>query len=95
METVIGVVWTVGLVGALVATGAVLKLAALVLRTLKNLLRLAERTATAADGVARNLQAIARLEETHGPAERVAEAAATLRGSLGESGPPKPDERKA
>lgn len=82
METAIMVIWAVGLLGALVGTAAILKLAALVLRTLRHLLYLAERTAAAADGTAGNLQAITRLAETHEPADHMARVAATLRESL-------------
>lgn len=78
METAVIVVWIVGLLGALLATGGVLKLSLLVLRSLRHLLALAERTARAAEGIADNLEPLPRLQACHEPAGQTREAAAAI-----------------
>lgn len=94
METVVLVVWTVGLVGALVATLVILKEAALVLQTLRHILALARRTSEAAEGVARNLAAVRGLRDVHAPAGEAREAAVALgravEGLSGEGDSPAP-----
>lgn len=52
METSLQIVWWIGLVGALILTLAILKQVSLVLRTLRDLHRLAEDTRHAAHGLA-------------------------------------------
>jgi hypothetical protein len=78
METTILVLWAIGLVAAFGLTAVVLKLLALVLRTLTDLKELAERTATAADGLAATLSDSLGLEIAAGAAAQVDESAAAL-----------------
>ena len=63
----IEIVWWVGLVGALAATLVVLKEVALVLRALRDIRELAGMTREAADGIARNVEAIDGLGALAGP----------------------------
>ena len=63
----IEIVWWVGLVGALAATLVVLKEVALVLRALRDIRELAGMTREAAEGIARNVEAIEGLGALAGP----------------------------
>jgi hypothetical protein len=78
METTILVLWAVGLVAALGLTAVVVKLLALVLRTLSDLKELAERTAVAADGLAATMSGSLGLEVAAGAAGEVRDSAAAL-----------------
>ena len=78
MRRAIQVVWWIGLIGALVATLAVLKEVALVLRALKDIHQLTERTRDAARGVAANLAATPRLAGLEEPTGRLREATQAL-----------------
>jgi uncharacterized membrane protein YcjF (UPF0283 family) len=78
MQTSIFVVWSIGLVGALVATLVILKEVALVLRELKAIHRLAEFTREAAQGLATNASAASRLAASEEPARRLREGAGAL-----------------
>jgi hypothetical protein len=64
---VIEVIWWIGLVGALLATVAVLKEVALVLRALRDIHELALRTREAAEGIAHNVEPIGRFGAVAGP----------------------------
>ncbi len=61
MRTAILVLWWIGLVGALIPTLVILKQASLIVGALRDILRLAELTRTAARGIAVNVQAVERL----------------------------------
>jgi hypothetical protein len=61
MITAIVVVWTVGLLGALLATLVIAKESLLLIRTLQDTLRMARVTAKAARGVEGNLAAVSSL----------------------------------
>ncbi len=78
MDRAIQVVWSIGLIGALVATLAILKEVSLVLRALKDIHRLAEYTQEAAQGVARNVAAVSQLAALEEPAQRLYEATDAL-----------------
>jgi hypothetical protein len=58
MRTAILVIWWIGLVGALIPTLVILKQAFLVVGTLRDILRLAEHTRTAARGIAANVASV-------------------------------------
>ena len=77
-DRAIQVMWWIGLIGALIATLAILKEVALVLRALRDIQRLAGITREAARGVAANLAAGSRLAGTEDPARELGEAAAAL-----------------
>lgn len=82
-DTAIQVVWWVGLVAALGLTAVAVKLLSELLRTLGQLRDLAERTATAADGVAAALSGPLRLDEAADAAETMRSGAVALRESAG------------
>ena len=65
------IIWSVGLAGALIATLAILKEVALVLRTLQEIHQLARMTREAAEGIARNTEPIGGLSELAGPASQL------------------------
>lgn len=77
-EREIRIVWWVGLLGALVLTLVILKQVSLVLEALDNILRLAERTRTAANGIASNVRPITALPGLIEPVERLRQGADTL-----------------
>ena len=86
----IEIVWSIGLLGALVATVVVLKEVALVLRALREIHELARLTRAAAEGIARNVEPIAGLDAVAGPAgeldrhtQALASAAAAIEQKLG------------
>jgi hypothetical protein len=58
MRTAILAIWWIGLVGALIPTLVILKQASLIVGTLRDILRLAEHTRTAARGIAVNVVAV-------------------------------------
>lgn len=89
-QRMIQVIWWIGLLGALVATLAVLKEVALVLRALRDIHELAQRTREAAEGIARNVEPIGGLDAVAGPAgeldqrtQALARAAAAIEQKLG------------
>lgn len=71
METSIIVVWWIALIGALIFTLVVVKLVLLVVRTERDILRLALKTLPAAQGIANNTALIGKLETTKGVAGRI------------------------
>ena len=77
-DRAIQVMWWIGLIGALIATLAILKEVALVLRALRDIQRLAGITREAAQGVAANLAASSRLAGTEDRARELGEGAAAL-----------------
>jgi hypothetical protein len=74
MRTAILVVWWIGLVGALVPTLVILKQAALVIGTLRDILRLATLTRTAAQGIERNVAAVQALSVVESAVQPLPEA---------------------
>ncbi len=78
METAIVVVWWVALVAALLLTLWILKLVVLIVRTEREILRLAQTTLAAARGIERNTALIAGLEATKGVAGRILNAAVAI-----------------
>lgn len=78
METGIQVVWWIGLVGALLATYVVLQQVFSILRTLRNIHRLAELVREAAQGIATNAAAGSRLRALEEPARALRQSAGTL-----------------
>jgi hypothetical protein len=86
----IEIVWSIGLLGALVTTVVMLKEVALVLRALREIHELARMTRDAAEGIARNVEPIAGLDAVAGPAgeldrhtQALARAAAAIEHKLG------------
>ncbi len=78
MGKAIQLLWWTGLGGALVGTVAILKEVSLVLRALRDILRLAEHTREAAQGVRTNVAAAAGLAELERPVRRLREATGAL-----------------
>ena len=78
MPRAILVIWSVGLIGALLATLAILKQVALVLRTLVDVRRLAVITRDAARGIRSNVRAIRRLDGLEAPVRELGEATSAL-----------------
>lgn len=78
METSIIVVWWIALIGALVLTLVVVKLVLLVVRTEKDILRLALKTLPAAQGIVGNTALIGQLEATKGVAGRILSVAIAI-----------------
>ncbi len=81
METSITVIWWVALVGALVFTVVVVKLALLVIRTEKEILQLARMIVSGARGIGSNTALIAQLETTAGVAGEILNVAMKLEAS--------------
>jgi hypothetical protein len=77
-ERGIRIVWSIGLVGALALTLVILKQVALVLEALDDILRLAERTRTAANGIGANVRAVSALPGLVEPVERLRQGADAL-----------------
>ena len=71
METAILVVWWLALVVALVLTVWILKLVILIVRTERDILKLAHITLPAARGIAGNTALISKLEATKGMAGKI------------------------
>lgn len=80
METAIVVVWSAALVVALILTLWILKLVVLIVRTEREILRLAHTTLRAARGIETNTALISKLEATKGVAGRILNAAAAIEG---------------
>jgi hypothetical protein len=78
MPRAILIIWSIGLAGALVATLAILKQVALVLRTLQEIHSLAVRTRDAARGIAANVRVIRGLGALEAPVRELREATVTL-----------------
>jgi hypothetical protein len=78
METLILVVWWIGLIGALLATLVILKEVAVLVKALRDILQLAELTRDAARGLVRNVQAGERLAEVAAPARNLHTATRAL-----------------
>ena len=78
MPRVILLIWSIGLAGALVATLAILKQVALLLRTLQEIHALAVRTRDAARGITSNVRVIRGLNGLAAPVRELREATATL-----------------
>lgn len=74
----IEIIWWIGLAGALVATLAILKQVALVLRALQDIHKLAAMTRESADGIARNVAPISGLGAIAPPAEALDRETQTL-----------------
>lgn len=94
METAVQVVWWIGLIAALGLTVVALKLLSGLLRTLGQLGQLADRIATAADGLADALSGPLRLAEAaeaaegvRGGATALQDAAARVREAVGGARP--------
>ena len=87
MSRSILLIWSIGLAGALVATLAILKQVALVLRTLQDIHTLAVRTRDAARGIAANVRVIRGLGALEGPIRDLREAIGALAGGPGADAP--------
>jgi hypothetical protein len=83
METAIQVVWWIGLVGALGLTLVILKEAALVIGTVRDIATLAELIRDAARGMAGNVAAVSRLKQAGDPAFALRDAAHALARAAG------------
>jgi hypothetical protein len=81
METAILVIWSIGLVLALLATVVILKQVSVTLRTLRHIHELAQRTRTAARGLADHVGAASQLAELREPAVRLGEATRATTGA--------------
>lgn len=82
METAIIVIWTIGLLVALIATVIILKQVAIVLRTLKGIHRLSIITRDAARGIERNVDAVPRLPSIDEPVRKLIESSRALRQAI-------------
>lgn len=78
METAILVVWWIALILALILTLWILKLVILIVRTERDILKLAGTTLPAAEGIANNTALISKLEATKGVAGRILHAAIAI-----------------
>lgn len=78
METAIIIIWSATLVVALALTLWILKLVFLIVRTERDIIKLAETTLTAANGIERNTDLIAGLEATKGVAGKILHAAMAI-----------------
>lgn len=78
MDTAIIIVWWVALVLALILTLVILKLVVLIVRTERDILRLAQITLPAARGIAGNTALITRLEATKAVAGNILSAAIAI-----------------
>ncbi len=78
METAIIIVWWFALVVALVLTLWILKLVILIVRTERDILKLAQITLPAARGIASNTGLVSKLEATKGVAGRILQAAVAI-----------------
>ena len=83
MPGVIRVIWWIGLIGALVATLAILKEVSLVLRTLRDIHRLGEATREAARGIAANVAAISKLDALEAPVRGLGESTRSIATTAG------------
>lgn len=71
MTVGIQIVWWIGLIGALLITLVILREVELVLRTLRDIYRLAVHTHAAAQGIAENVGVIPDLANVAGPAGNI------------------------
>lgn len=78
MNRAIEAMWWIGLIGALVATLAILKAVSLVLRALIDIHQLSELTHEAAEGVATNLAVVSKLSDLEEPAGELRQSVAAL-----------------
>ncbi|MCA1632894.1 MAG: hypothetical protein LC802_04030 [Acidobacteria bacterium] len=78
MDTAIIVVWTTTLVVALILTLFILKLVFLIVRTERDILKLAHTTLAAAQGIVRNTALISGLETTKGVAGNILSVAGAI-----------------
>lgn len=78
METLIQIIWWIGLLGALLATLAILKEVTLVVAALQDIYELAERTRIAAEQIADNVGAVSQMGMLEPPAEKVRDVAQQL-----------------
>ena len=78
MDRTIVVVWWAGLIGALITTLAILKQVALVLRALQDILRLAQRTRDAAQGIAANVAVVPSLGDLAEPLGQLSGATGSM-----------------
>lgn len=78
MKAAIQITWSIGLIGALVATLIILKEVALVLQSIRSIHRLAEYTREASQGVERNLANVSKLDGLANPARGMAQASGNL-----------------
>ncbi len=78
METAIIIVWSVTLVVALILTLWILKLVFMIVRTEKDIIKLAMTTLTASHGIQRYTALISGLEATKGVAGKILSAAMAI-----------------
>ncbi|MCA1623928.1 MAG: hypothetical protein LC768_12690 [Acidobacteria bacterium] len=78
METAIIIVWSATLVVALILTLWILKLVFLIVRTEKDIIKLAMTTLTASHGIERNTALISGLEATKGVAGKILNTAMAI-----------------
>ena len=78
METAIIIVWSVTLIIALILTLWILKLVFLIVRTERDIIKLATTTLEAAHGIERNTALISGLETTKGVAGKILGVAITI-----------------
>ena len=78
MDTSITIVWSATLIIALLLTLWILKLVFMIVRTEQDILNLAQRTLTAAQGIERNTSLISGLEATKGVAGKILGAATAI-----------------
>lgn len=79
METAIIIVWWITLIIALLLTLVILKLVVLIVRTERDILRLAHTTLPAAQGIDANTALIAKLESTTAVAGKILNASVAIR----------------
>ena len=78
METAIIIVWSAALIIALILTLWILKLVFMIVRTERDIIKLATTTLTASHGIERNTALIAGLEGTKGVAGKILGAAVAI-----------------
>lgn len=83
METAIIVIWTITLIVALILTLWILKLVFMIVRTERDIIKLAETTLEASEGIERNTALIAGLETTKGVAGKILNAAMAIEAGAG------------
>ena len=79
MQTAIIIIWSIGLIVALIATVIILKQVTIVLRALKGIHRLGIITRDAARGIEANVEAVPRLPSLDEPARELTHASTALR----------------
>ena len=82
MDSVVEIIWWIGLLGALIPTAIILKEVALIVRELGHILQLAQLTHRAAEGVAAHVQVVPRMGALAEPAEELSEALVRLQGAV-------------